>query len=135
MKRIHLAMVCAAIVLCLSTSCQKGLRIRVVNNTGTAMTVTAFWSHGDSSQRNLKQGGTATFDWPLSMSAQSGTNTWSYSPFPRLTSGFLESRTFGYRLSVQIQDDGSLYVIPGAATGVVTNYGFQPPGFPLKPQK
>src|SRR5712675_1669907 len=99
MTHIRLTTFYAAIILCTSVSCQKGLDIRIINNTGKSVLVTASWSHGDSSQRNIKQGGAATFDWPLSISVQNGTNTWSYNSFPRVRSGFLESRRFGYRLN------------------------------------
>ncbi len=71
--------------------------------------------------------------WPLGLSVQSGSNSWTYAPFPRLPTAYFQARALGLRLNAQIQPDGVLYVI-GAAKTPQTSFPPQPPGFPLKPQ-
>lgn len=135
MKCISLIRFCAVIVLYAAVSCQKGLDIRITNNSGKSAIITASWSHGDSTTRTVKQGDTAVFDWPLSISVGTGTNKWTYGSFPRLRSGYLESKRFEYRLNMQLQGDGTIFALSGATSGIVTNFGPQPPGFPLRPGK
>jgi hypothetical protein len=129
-KRAFLA--CATVLTgLLASSCQSGRSLHLFNNTGGVIVVTTSTS-GYSQTDKIDDKRSATFRWPELLSIRSGTNDWKYS-LPLLSSDYFESSRFGYHLYVQVQKDGTLHVMAGDASGVVTNFLSQPPGFPRIP--
>lgn len=136
MKNRNILFACAIVLSAVFlVSCQKGLELRVFNNTGSSIVVEAGWSHGKTKTLVLLQGENCLLDWPLSLKVQSTSNTWRYPDFPRIHSNFLESQISSYLLRVQVQSDGKIYALLKGTAVVTTNYAAQPPEFPVEAEE
>ena len=119
------------LIICIAccNSCTPIPELIFWNNTGGKLEI-----NSDGKLHSIPNGSSEIVRFPgntmkLSIRNVSGT-VWHYAArYPSQAFILHHKRTF-----VQIQPDGSIYVLNPPAGGIVTNFPAQPPGFPLRPQ-
>mgnify|MGYP001395021628 CR=1 FL=1 len=135
----------SVLVVCLLSvcinSCTRCVDIRIFNNTGTRVVILGFDRSGNRNTWVVDQRGSAVawymYRWEIQTTKPTPV-VWSYQPGTikyigedHLTKNWLHCR----HAAVQIDGDGSIWVLPPESRTIATQPPSQPPDYPVRPDK
>lgn len=115
---------------------------RFVNNTGDRITILSYDKASDEGSYVVEPGASVETAFPFRLNIIRSDTHWSYdlqklreaSGAKEALKSFELTRWNGSHLvTLQVQSDGSIYVLEPTASGVSSTPPAQPPGFPLRP--
>jgi hypothetical protein len=133
MKKIFIvfALVLAAVLI---TACTPLFEVELYNNTGENITVVAINSASNATTHIIKNGEAVELGSPFKLEVQQADRIWQYD-IKRIPLSF--HRRVGHNVhlvKIQIQSDGSIYLLlPDATKGPVVTFPPQPGGYPIHP--
>jgi hypothetical protein len=83
---------------------------------------------------DVKTGRAISFAYTESIAVISKSNHWIYAKFPRIDHKYFAATQFPpTTIKIQVEPDGSIFVLAPGTRNVTTNIPPQPDGFPLHP--
>jgi hypothetical protein len=134
MKKSIKVLVSSVGVLLSATGCLYVETDTFYNNSGQELSIVAQYP-GTNVVMIVKDGGSIQFYSPY-IEVHHKADTWHYETKPMVSRFHEYRRGSGNEILVnlQIQPDGTIYVMAPNASGIVTDFPPQPTGFPLKPK-
>jgi len=107
----------------------------VYNHSGQDLTIIAIDFDGKREEMLVGAGAHIQFYSPY-IEVRHKDGVWHYN-LKEMVNGYFNSKKTRnvFFVNLQIEPNGSVYVIPPKATGIVTRFPRQPEGFPLRPQQ
>ena len=132
------------LLMCALQGCDSYLVVlpRFVNNTGDRITILSHDTASDENRYVVEAGASVVTAFPFRLDIVRSNTRWSYdlqklrevSGAKVVLKNYELTRWNGSHLvTLQVQSDGSIYVLGPTASGVSSTPPAQPPGFPLRP--
>ena len=125
------------LLLLLTTSCEHGVIIRWYNNACERLTIVVLDRRSQEMDRGVaRKCHAVTTGIPLKLRIEHGTGAWYYNA-PQVLVPERYWRRKNAMISViglQVQPDGSIYVLSPETKDSATNFPPQPTGYPLHPE-
>jgi hypothetical protein len=135
MKKTRLVL---SLLLCtfFLTSCTRTILLQIFNNTGEDLTVISYELKGEKSY-SIGKGQSARVQISNRLTVKTENKAWDFEvkPVPRTTSYMLSERFGPLVVKLQIEQNGTIYLLAAETSGVTNSFPPQPPGFPLHPEK
>jgi hypothetical protein len=136
--RLHLAMKTQSsstymllLSMLLVTSCHPGVVVDWLNNSGQDLVVVTINARSEETTYAIKKNRVLRTGIPVKLRIEHNTGSWHYEP-PTVPERFWRSKNAMVSvISLQIEKDGSIYVLQPGTRGPVTNFPAQPVGYPL----
>ena len=133
--------VCAVGVALLVLGCTDISGVKLCNNSGEAITLVSVVGeippHAGKTRTNrivIANGHEVKVNLISSFSVQSANWHWSYRPEIGIPGRFYRHEHGHWRfVQVQLEQDGTIYVLTPGSTSPVHEFAAQPPGYPLHP--
>ena len=115
-------------------SCSRGFVYKVFNNSGQDIVVMSYDSASVLKSIPLQNRQARDVPFPSKLIIRNASRDWKYT-LPLYRSEYEYTRAAGFRVQdVQIEPNGSIYLLLPKTTAPVAQFPPQPPNFPLTPQ-
>ena len=118
------------------TSCSRAVVFHMFNNTELDIEVLTRDSVGKVTRHHILKNQSEQLQFTDHLIVNDGTNRWEYEvkSVPKFKK-YMTSESFGpLRVDIQLEKDGSIFVLAPKSTIPASNFPDQPDGYPLRPK-
>jgi hypothetical protein len=126
-----------ALLLCatLLTSCTRAVVLQVFNNTGARITVNSYESDLKEKRYVIDDAQSERVQNANRLTINRGNVIWNYNVKPVPTQTYMTSERAGpLVIKLQVESDGTIYVLPPQAQRVMATLPGQPAAYPIRAQ-
>jgi hypothetical protein len=123
------------IPLLLFVSCASGVVVELQNNSGEDLVVVNIYPNGQEETYRIKKNRVLHMGVPSRLRVEHIHGKWSYEHSSIPMEFEKRKNSMISVISLQIEKDGTIYVLPPGAKGPAGDFPAQPPGYPLRPNQ
>ena len=123
--------------LLLLPSCTRTIVIQIFNATSGALEVVSYEKSGAERHYQIGPNQSGRVQVSRQLTVRRERVSWNYDlkPIPKTTNFFASVALGPLVVKLQVEGDGTLYVLPPAATNVMRGFPPQPDGYPIRPKQ